>query len=38
MLPFSITRDVQTLRFAGLEVPPDDVSDARLKAPNVVAG
>ena len=37
MLRFSISRDVQTLRYAGLEVPPGDASDARLKASNVVA-
>jgi hypothetical protein len=33
---FSISQDVQTLRYVGLEVPPDDAADARLKAPNVV--
>jgi hypothetical protein len=33
---FSISRDTQTLRYVGLEVPPDNVSDSRLKAPNVV--
>lgn len=33
---FSISRDTQTLRYVGLEVPPDDVADSRLKAPNVV--
>lgn len=33
----SITKDVRTLRYVGLEVPPDDTSDARLKASNVVA-
>ncbi len=37
MLQFSIAREIQTLRYAGLEVPPDDASDVRLKAPNVVA-
>jgi hypothetical protein len=36
ILQFSISRDFQALRYVGLEVPPDDVSDARLKAPNVV--
>lgn len=36
LVQFSIARDVQTLRYAGLETPPDDVSDARLNAPNVV--
>jgi len=34
---FSIRRDMQVLRYAGLEVPPDDTTDKRLKAPNVVA-
>jgi len=37
VLQFSTTRDTQTLRYVGLEVPPDDASDTRLKAPNVVA-
>ena len=37
LVQFSISRDIQTLRYAGLEVPPDDTPDARLKAPNVVA-
>jgi hypothetical protein len=37
LVQFSTTRDTQTLRYAGLEVPPDDTSDPRLKAPNVVA-
>jgi hypothetical protein len=37
VVQFSTTRDIQTLRYAGLEVPPDDASDPRLKAPNVVA-
>jgi hypothetical protein len=37
LLQFSISREVQTLRYVGLEVPPDDTGDARLKAPNVVA-
>ena len=36
LLTFSITEDVQTLRYAGLEVPPDDASDARLRNPRVV--
>jgi hypothetical protein len=34
---FSISREAQTLRYVGLEVPPDDIADNRLKAPNVVA-
>ena len=33
---FSISRETQTLRYVGLEIPPDDTKDARLKAPNVV--
>jgi hypothetical protein len=33
----SISREVRTLRYAGLEVPPDDAKDSRLKAANVVA-
>jgi hypothetical protein len=37
LVQFSISREVQTLRYVGLEVPPDDIQDARLKAPNVVA-
>jgi hypothetical protein len=37
LLRFSVTKDVQTLRYVGLEVPPDDAKDARLKEPHVVA-
>lgn len=37
LVSFSISRDVLTTRYAGLEVPPDDAGDARLKQPNVVA-
>lgn len=37
LVRFSIARDVQTLRYAGLEAPPDDASDARLREPHVVA-
>ena len=37
LVSFSIRRDVLTTRYAGLEVPPDDVKDARLKEPRVVA-
>ena len=36
VIRFSIARDVQTLRYAGLEIPPDDTKDARLKEPHVV--
>jgi hypothetical protein len=37
LLSFSISRDVMESRYVGLQVPPDDVKDARLKRPNVVA-
>jgi hypothetical protein len=37
LVRFSITREVQTIRYAGLELPPDDAADARLKEPHVVA-
>jgi len=36
LLGFSITGEVQTLRYAGLEVPPDDAADPRLAEPHVV--
>lgn len=36
VLSFSISRDVVTSRYAGLEVPPDDAKDTRLKEPHVV--
>jgi hypothetical protein len=36
VLSFSISREVVTSRYAGLEVPPDDAKDARLKEPHVV--
>ena len=37
LLGFSIRRDIQTMRYAGLEVPADDAADPRLKDPHVVA-
>jgi hypothetical protein len=37
LLAFSIRRDIQTMRYAGLEVPADDATDTRLKDPHVVA-
>jgi hypothetical protein len=37
LVRFSIARDTQTLRYVGLEVPPDDTADARLKEPRAVA-
>src|SRR5205809_448722 len=36
VLSFSITGEVETLRYTGLAVPPDDVADPRLAEPNVV--
>jgi hypothetical protein len=36
LLSFSISRETVTTRYVGLEVPPDDNKDARLKQPNVV--
>jgi hypothetical protein len=37
LVSFSISRETLTMRYVGLEVPPDDTADARLKRPNVVA-
>ena len=37
LVMFSISREIETMRYVGLEVPPDDVSDARLKDPRIVA-
>jgi hypothetical protein len=37
LVTFSILREVVTTRYAGLEVPPDDVKDVRLREPHVVA-
>src|SRR5580693_10437876 len=34
---FSISRETVTTRYAGLETPPDDTKDARLRQPNVIA-
>jgi hypothetical protein len=36
LLGFTIRRDIQTMRYAGFENPPDDAADARLKEPHVV--
>ena len=36
VVSFSISKEFLTNRYAGLEVPPDDTRDARLKQPNVV--
>lgn len=35
LVKFSISRETLTQRYAGLEVPPDDTRDARLKEPHV---
>jgi hypothetical protein len=37
LVKFSTSRDTVTMRYAGLQVPEDDVKDARLKEPHVVA-
>ena len=37
LLSFSIRRDIQTMRYAGLEVPEDNAADARLRDPRIVA-
>lgn len=36
LLGFSTSRETLTQRYAGLDVPPDDTKDARLKEPHVV--
>jgi hypothetical protein len=37
LVGFSISREILTQRYAGLQVPGDDIKDARLKQPNVIA-
>jgi hypothetical protein len=37
LLGFSIRRDIQTMRYVGLEIPEDDSANARLNDPHVVA-
>lgn len=37
LVSFSISREIQSMRYAGLEVPGDDTRDARLKEPHVIA-
>jgi hypothetical protein len=37
LVKFSISREMLTQRYVGLEVPPDDTKDPRLKEPHVVA-
>ena len=36
LVQFSTKRDEQVVRYAGIEVPPDDTVDTRLTAPNVI--
>jgi hypothetical protein len=36
LVSFSISKELVTTRYVGLEIPPDDTGDARLKQPNVV--
>lgn len=36
LVSFSISRETVTMRYAGLEVPEDDVKEVRLKQPNVI--
>jgi hypothetical protein len=37
LVSFSISREVMEMRYVGLEVPPDDAADVRLRRPEVVA-
>jgi hypothetical protein len=37
LVAFSISTEIEEQRYMGLEVPPDNSPDARLRAPNVVA-
>ena len=37
LVSFSISNEMMEMRYVGLEIPPDDTADARLKRPNVVA-
>jgi len=36
VLRLSLSRDVQTVRYVGFEVPPDDAANAKLREPHVV--
>jgi hypothetical protein len=36
LVSFSVSRETVKTRYVGLEIPPDDEADARLKQPNVV--
>jgi hypothetical protein len=37
LVSFSISKELLTTRYVGLDVPPDDTPDSRLKEPHVVA-
>jgi hypothetical protein len=37
LVSFSISKQILTTRYVGLDVPSDEISDTRLKQPNVVA-
>lgn len=37
LVSFSISKEFVTTRYVGLEVPPDDTPDERLRQPNVIA-
>ena len=37
LLGFSIRRDIETMRYVGLEVPEDNAADVRLRDPHIVA-
>jgi hypothetical protein len=37
LVNFSTSRDIFTSRYGGLDVPPDDATDVRLKEPHIVA-
>jgi hypothetical protein len=36
VLHFSISREIQTMRYVGFEVPPDDASNPKLREPHIV--
>jgi hypothetical protein len=36
VLHFSLSREIQTIRYVGFEVPPDDASNPKLREPHVV--
>jgi hypothetical protein len=36
VLHFSVSREIQTMRYVGFEVPPDDASNPKLREPHIV--